>query len=138
MMTKLTGAILAGLVFGILIGITAALPCLIIVSFFLMLILGVVAVYLARGDIKSAGEALMASGIAGGISGIIGAVSATIWLALIVLLSNYMNAEGFSIREFSGLGIYGLICAPVLIVSGILLAAIGGYIYYEMVAKKGK
>lgn len=136
MMNKLTGAILAGVVFGILIGITAALPCLILVSFCLMLILGIVAVYLARGDIKSAGEALMASGIAGGVSGIVGAVSATLWLALIVLLSRYHNAELFSIRDASGLGIYGLVCAPVLIVSGILLAAIGGYVYYELAAKK--
>lgn len=138
MMNKLTGAILAGTVFGILIGILAALPCLIIVSLFLMLVLGVITVYLARGDIKSAGEALIASGISGGISGIVGAVSATLWLALIVLLSRYHNAELFSIRDASGLGIYGLVCAPVLVVSGILLAAIGGYVYYELVAKRVK
>ncbi len=138
MMTKYASAILAGIVFGSLIGITAALPCLIFISFVLMVILGAVTIYLARADIKSSGEALIAAGLAGGISGISGAVAATLWLSLIVIASKYYNSEVFSIREMSGLGIYGLVCAPVLIVSGVLIAAVGGFAYYEMVAKKCK
>ena len=138
MLNKFTSAILAGIVFGILIGITAALPCLIFISLVLMVILGAITVYLARGDIKNSADALISSGLAGGISGIVGAVAATAWMTLIVFFAKYHNSEVFSVREISGLGIYGLVCAPVLIVSGVLMAAVGGFVYYELVAKKGK
>jgi hypothetical protein len=124
-------------VFGALIGITAALPCLILVSFVLMVVLGAVTIYLARADIKSSGEALIASGLAGGISGITGGITATVWLMIIVFLARYYDSRPFSGQDISGLGIYGMICLPILVVSGVLLAAIGGYVYYAIFAKKG-
>lgn len=137
MMNRYTSAILAGVVFGALIGITAALPCLIVISPVLMIVLGAITIYLAREDIKSSGEALIASGLAGGISGIAGGITATVWLTIIVALARYYDARPFSVQDISGLGIYGMICLPVLVVSGVLLAAIGGYVYYVIFAKKG-
>jgi hypothetical protein len=137
MLNKFISAIIAGVVFGILIGITAVIPCLIVISFVIMVILGAVTVHLARGDIRDAADAVMASSIAGCISGIVGAVVATAGIAALVVLGKYLSSEAFTLRELgSGVGIYGLCCAPVLIVSGVLLSAIGGYVYYEMVAKK--
>jgi hypothetical protein len=136
MMNKYIGALIAGVLFGILIGITAAIPCMIIISFVLMVILGAITVHLARDDIKNTTDALMASGMAGIISGIVGAIVATVGLAAFVAVLKYYNSEAFSGHEMGALGLYGFICAPVLIVSGVLLAGIGGYIYYEMVAKR--
>ncbi|MGA9138867.1 MAG: hypothetical protein WBZ29_01495 [Methanocella sp.] len=136
MYTKYTGALVSGVVFGILIGMTAALICLLPVSFILMVIAGAVTVLIAREDIKNATDAMISSGIAGMISGVVGTAVATVGLSLVVYLSRYINYEPFTLRELARGGIYGLVCAPVLIVSGVLLAAIGGYIYYEFVAKR--
>jgi hypothetical protein len=136
MINKFISALVAGIIFGILIGITAAIPCLIIISFVLMVILGAITVHLARENILNATDALTASGLAGCISGVVGAIVATIGLTIVVYVLKYHNSEVFSGHDLGGLGIYGLICAPVLIVSGVLLSAIGGYVYYEMVAKR--
>ncbi len=137
MLNKYIIAILAGVVFGILIGIMAVIPCLIIFSFVLMVILGAVTVHLARGGLKDTSDAIMASGLAGCISGIVGAIVATAGLAALVVLGKVLSTEKFTIREMGGsIGLYGLCCAPVLIVTGVLLAGIGGYVYYEMVAKR--
>jgi hypothetical protein len=137
MLNKYIVALIASIVFGILIGIMAVIPCLIIFSFILMVILGAVTVHLARGSLRDTSDAIMASGFAGCISGVVGAIVATAGLAALVLLEKVMSSEEFTPREFgSGVGIYGLCCAPVLIVTGVLLAGIGGYVYYEMVAKK--
>lgn len=136
MLNKYIIAIIAGVVFGILIGIMAVIPCLIIFSFVLMVILGAVTVHLARGGLRDTSDAIMASGLAGCISGIVGAIVATAGLAALVVLGKVLSTEEFTIRELgSGVGFYGLCCAPVLIVTGVLLAGIGGYIYYKMVAK---
>jgi hypothetical protein len=136
MISKFISALIAGIVFGILIGITAAIPCLIIISFVLMVILGAITVHLAREDILNSTDALMASGLAGCIAGVVGAIVATAGLAALVAIVKYYNSEIFTAREMGGLGILGMICAPVLIVSGVLLSGIGGYVYYEMVAKR--
>jgi hypothetical protein len=136
MYTKYTGALVSGVVFGILIGMTAALICLLPVSFVLMVIAGAVTVLLARDDIKNATDALISSGIAGAISGVVGTAVATVGLTLVVYLSKYMNYEPYNLRELAGGGIYAMLCAPVLIVSGVLLAAIGGYVYYEFVVRR--
>lgn len=136
MYTKYTGALVSGVVFGILIGMTAALLCLLPVSFVLMLIAGAVTVLIARDDIKNATDALISSGIAGAISGVVGTAVASVGLTLVIYLSNYINYDPFTLRELARGGIYALFCAPVLIVSGVLLAAIGGYVYYEFVAKR--
>ena len=137
MLNKYIIAIIAGVAFGILIGIIAVIPCLIIFSFVLMVILGAVTVHLARGGLRDTSDAIMASGLAGCISGIVGTIVATAGLAALVVLGKVMSSEEFTLREFgSGVGVYGLCCAPVLIVTGVLLAGIGGYIYYEMVAKR--
>jgi hypothetical protein len=136
MTNKFLCALIAGVVFGILIGIITAIPCLIIISFVLMVILGAITVHMARGDIHNTTDALIASGLAGCISGVVGTVVATAGLAALVAISKYYNSEIFTPREMGGLGFLGLICAPVLIVSGVLLSAIGGYVYYEMIAKR--
>jgi hypothetical protein len=136
MYTKYTGALVSGVVFGILIGMTAAVVCLLPVSFILMVIAGAFTVLLAREDIKNATDALISSGIAGAISGVVGTAVATVGLTLIVYLSRYVNYEPFTMRELASGGIYGMFCAPILIASGVLLAAIGGYVYYELVAKR--
>jgi hypothetical protein len=102
-----------------------------------MVLLGAITVHLARGDIRNTTDVLMTSGIAGCISGVVGAIVATAVIAALVFLGKYLGSEAISFRELGrGLGIYGLICAPVLIVSGVLLSAIGGYVYYEMIAKR--
>lgn len=136
MYTKYTGALVTGVVFGILIGMTAALLCLLPVSFILMVITGIFAVLIARSDIRNATDAMITSGTAGAISGIVGTAVATVGLMLFVFLSRYMNYGAYTLREMAGGGIYALLCAPVLIVSGVILAAIGGYVYYELVAKR--
>jgi len=136
MYSKYTGALVVGVVFGIMIGMTAALLCLLPVSFVLMVIAGIFAVILARSDIRNATDALITSGTAGAISGVVGTAVATIGMMLVVFLSKYMNYAAYTQRELASGGIYALFCAPVLIVSGVLLAAIGGYVYYEMVAKR--
>jgi len=136
MMNKFISALITGIVFGILIGVTTATPCLIIISFVLMVALGAFTVYLAKGDIKNTMDAVVSSGIAGAISGIVGAVVSTAGIAILVTVVKMYNSETFTSHEMGGIGIYGLICAPVLIVTGIILAAIGGYVYYEMIAKK--
>jgi hypothetical protein len=91
-------------IFGILIGITAAIPCLIIISFLLMVILGAITVHLARGDIRNMTDALMASGLAGCISGIVGAIVATAGLAALVAIAKYYNSEIFTAHEMAGFG----------------------------------
>ncbi len=136
MYTKYTGALVSGVVFGIMIGMTAALICLLPVSFMLMLVAGAVTIILARNDIKNATDALISSGIAGAVSGVVGTAVATVGLVLVYYLSRYIDYEPFTLRELASGGIYALLCAPVLIVSGVILAAIGGYIYYEFVVKK--
>ncbi|OPY26028.1 MAG: hypothetical protein A4E28_02742 [Methanocella sp. PtaU1.Bin125] len=136
MYTKFTGALVAGVVFGFLIGMTAALFCLLPVSFVLMLIAGVFAVLLARNDIRNATDALISSGTAGGISGVVGTAVATVGIILITYLSRYMNYQPYTLRELAGGGIYALFCAPVLVVAGVILAAIGGYVYYELAVKR--
>jgi hypothetical protein len=137
MLNKYICALIAGIVFGILIGITALIPCMIIIGFVLMVVLGAITVYLARGDIKNVMDALMASGLAGGISGVVSTGVAVAGLAAIVALSRYYDSDALTGYDLSRLGVFGLICcAPVLIISGVLLAGIGGYVYYEMVAKR--
>jgi hypothetical protein len=137
MVNKFIIALIAGVVFGILIGVMSVIPCLIIIGFVLMVILGAVTVRFARGDLENTADAIISSGLAGAISGAVGAVVATAGLAALVILGKYMSEEALSAREMAGgIGVYSLICAPVLIVAGVLLSAIGGYVYYEMVMKR--
>jgi hypothetical protein len=137
MLNKYLSAIIAGVAFGILIGIMAAIPCLIIISFVLMVALGAFTVYLARGNINNSMDALLSSGLAGLISGITGSVVAIVSLATVAILIKTYNYDPISVNEMGrGLGIFSLICGPVLMVAGVLLSAIGGYIYYELAGKR--
>lgn len=135
MTNKYVSAAIAGFAFGILIGLTSVIPCMIIVSFALMLAVGVIAVLLAKEEIKTAGDAVLTSGLAGLVSGIIGTVVATAALTAVIALIKFYNGEDYQGHELAGSGIFALLCGPVLIICGVLLAAIGGYLYREFAMK---
>ncbi len=137
MVNKLISAILTGIVFGFLIGITAAIPCMCIIGFVLMIALGAVTVHLAKDDIRDSMDAIVSSGIAGAVSGIVGAVVGTAGLAALDLVSKYDQSGVLTASELFGIGALGAFCClPVLVFSGIMLSVIGGFVYYELAPKR--
>jgi hypothetical protein len=109
-----------------------------------MLLTGVLAVGWAREHISTVDEAAMGAALAGGIAGFIGALVFAVAIAVTQFfigydfLANMGRFEVLATRSLLSLVCGGLSCCllPVIMLGAIILAAIGGWIYWLAVGKK--
>jgi|AGTN01.3.fsa_nt_gi hypothetical protein len=109
-----------------------------------MLFTGVLAVSWARNTIANVDEAALVSALAGGVAGFLGSLAFTISIAVTQFFVSYdflADAGRFEVlaaRSILSLIFGGVGCClmPVIILAGIVLAAIGGWIYWLATGKK--
>jgi hypothetical protein len=108
-----------------------------------MLLTGVLAVARARAHIANIDEAAIAASLAGGIAGFIGALVFTVAIAVIQFFIQYDfladlgRFEVLASRSVLSLLCGGLSCCllPFIVLAAIILAAIGGWIYWLALRK---
>jgi hypothetical protein len=112
-----------------------AINCCICLLFIVVLAAtGAMAVRMTRGMLRDLNDAIIGSAVAGAVAGVIWGVLA----AILGMVSNLINPNvttGFGFSLLSGIcGI--LCCLPIGLIIGVILAVVGGAIYYTMAPKQ--